>query len=460
MKNRPKTSVEMLVLSFSLIENLQKLVKGSKDDLGLSAINGIKAISMILIIAGHALVFMIGGPVLNADFYAKEIKLVQNAFLVNSPLLVDSFLLLSGFLFARLLLLELDKRAGKVNFLLLYIFRYIRLTPAYLAVIALYATWLPKLGSGPLWDSRMLLEQERCQSSWWLNLLYINNYFGTDNICMFQSWYLAADTQLFILAPLVLYPMWKYRKFGYSLLTILTFVSILIPLVLTYSNDYDPSLLPYADEVADISMNHFFVNVYIKTHMRATAYIFGLVTGAMVHHLQHNKISLPRFVIYIGWLTAIIVGIASMFSVVIFFDQSYTRLGKSLYAALHRLGWSLSTSWIILACILDAAGPLKTILTSRVLIPLSRLTYCAYLMNGLVELYQAGTIRTPKYMSTFVLLGDTLSHVMITFIGALILCLFFESPIHGIEKILLRREQKQRKTDLSNSSSSSTFESA
>lgn len=59
------------LLSKSYIENLQKLVKGSKDDLGLSAINGIKAISMILIIAGHALVFMIGGPVLNADFYAK-----------------------------------------------------------------------------------------------------------------------------------------------------------------------------------------------------------------------------------------------------------------------------------------------------------------------------------------------------------------------------------------------------
>lgn len=55
----------------SLPENLQKLTKESKDDLGLSAINGIKAISMMLIIAGHALVFMIGGPVLNADFYAK-----------------------------------------------------------------------------------------------------------------------------------------------------------------------------------------------------------------------------------------------------------------------------------------------------------------------------------------------------------------------------------------------------
>ena len=45
------------------------------------------------------------------------------------------------------------------------------------------------------------------------------------------------------------------------------------------------------------------------------------------------------------------------------------------------------------------AGTLKRILSSRALIPISRLTYCAYLTNGLVELYQASTIQTPKYMS-------------------------------------------------------------
>lgn len=58
----------------------------------------------------------------------------------------------------------------------------LRLTPAYFAIIALYATWLPKLGTGPMWDRRMNLEQERCQSSWWLNLLYINNYVGNDKL--------------------------------------------------------------------------------------------------------------------------------------------------------------------------------------------------------------------------------------------------------------------------------------
>lgn len=137
---------------------------------------------MIFIIAGHALLFMIGGPQLNTDFYAHEYRLVQNALFVNSPLLVDTFLLLSGFLFAHLVLVELEKRNGAVNFGMLYVFRYIRLTPAYLAVIALYATWLPRLGDGPLWDSRMELERERCRSSWWINILYVNNYVGTDRL--------------------------------------------------------------------------------------------------------------------------------------------------------------------------------------------------------------------------------------------------------------------------------------
>ena len=74
-----------------------------------------------------------------------------------------------------------------------------RLTPAYLAMIGLYATWFIRLGDGPLWKHRISLEQERCQASWWKNILYINNYYGTDQLCMFQSWYLAGEFTFFLL---------------------------------------------------------------------------------------------------------------------------------------------------------------------------------------------------------------------------------------------------------------------
>lgn len=81
---------------------------------------------MFCIITGHALVFMFGGPMENTSFMKEQSQMIQNAFIFNSPLMVDSFLLLSGFLFARLVLVELEKRRGHINFGVLYIFRYIR----------------------------------------------------------------------------------------------------------------------------------------------------------------------------------------------------------------------------------------------------------------------------------------------------------------------------------------------
>lgn len=51
------------------------MVKESSDDLGLSCLNGIKAIAMIFIITSHALVFMVGGPVQNSEFFERVCKL-------------------------------------------------------------------------------------------------------------------------------------------------------------------------------------------------------------------------------------------------------------------------------------------------------------------------------------------------------------------------------------------------
>uniref|UniRef100_A0A182SXU3 Acyltransferase 3 domain-containing protein n=1 Tax=Anopheles maculatus TaxID=74869 RepID=A0A182SXU3_9DIPT len=431
-----------IVRSFSAVDNLRKLVQLSKDDHGLGCINGIKALSMLFILGGHALVFMAGGPLLNPGFFHDQSQLLQNAFLLNSPLLVDTFLLLSGFLFARLLLLELDKRHGRLNFGLLYVFRYIRLTPAYLAVIALYATWLPRLGEGPLWKGRIELEQKRCQQSWWLNVLYVNNYFGTDSVCMFQSWYLATDTQLFVLAPLLLYPMWRYgHRVALFLLGSVTGISILVPFYVTYTKRLDPTFMVYTDEVSDLQANDYFVNVYGKTHLRATAYLFGLLVGYLVHWMQLKNIRIGRRKLALCWIVSTMCGCSAMFSLTAF----YTRLGtgnylyNALYASLHRFGWSLSNGWLVLACVTGHGRTLKRFLSWRAFVPLSRLTYCAYLTNGLVELYLSASRRTPLYASIPTLTAECISHMILTFLLALLLCLMFESPIHGLEKVLLSR---------------------
>lgn len=122
-------------------------------------------------------------------FSFQNIKSPVFGFLSNSLLFVDVFLLLSGFLFCRILLIELERRKGRLNVLILYIGRYIRLTPAYLAIIGFYITWFPSIGSGPLWQQRIEREQERCETSWWTNILYINNYINSDKLVSYRKYY-------------------------------------------------------------------------------------------------------------------------------------------------------------------------------------------------------------------------------------------------------------------------------
>lgn len=47
-------------------------------------------------------------------------------------------------------------------------------------------------------------------------------------------------------------------------------------------------LFAFFSEVADISLNYYFINVYIKTHMRASSYFIGLALGYLVHRLQSS----------------------------------------------------------------------------------------------------------------------------------------------------------------------------
>ncbi|KAK3916727.1 Nose resistant to fluoxetine protein 6 [Frankliniella fusca] len=466
-----KAILPQVLVSFSVRSNLEKLVRWSPSELGLDCVLGIKFYCMLLITAGHGVVFLATGPITNADFVKQAVREPQHSYLLNGMLLVDSFLVVSGFLLTRLLLLELDRRRS-VNFGLLYIFRYIRLTPSYLAVVALYATLLPRLGSGPLWPSRILLEQDRCRASWWANLLYVNNYVNTDQLCMFQSWYISADTQLFMLAPLVVYPLWRWPTLGRLLAVLATFLSILIPFAITWSRLLDPVLLIFPREIwlGDLSGNAMYQTAIVRTHMRASSYCCGLLLGWFVHRFQstEREVSQDRArqqqqqprddavdglvfqrTVRLGWAAAVLVGVSCMFSVSVFYQpgHAYNPLEAALYASLHRLGWCVATSWVIFACVTGNGGVMQRALTWRPLVPLSRLTYCAYLVNGAVVLWGVAAVRQPRTLSTPTLALEVVSQIFATFLGALILSLMLESPIHGLERALLGRYRNGDVTD-------------
>ncbi|XP_061706201.1 nose resistant to fluoxetine protein 6-like [Cydia pomonella] len=437
-----KTSVvHDLVVSFSVIHNVKKLISCKQNHtLGLECVTGIKTLAMVFIIAGHACLFIASGPVMDAEAWDRLVRHPADAFMLNNSLLVDTFLFLSAFLFCRLLLIELDKRDGRLNVIPILIFRYIRVTPAYIVVILFYMTWLPKIGEGPLWEDRMQLEQERCMTSWWANILYINNYVNTDHLCMFQSWYLSVDTQLFFVAPIFIFSLWRWRRVGPIVLSICIFVSVIIPAVITYKDNLDPTLLFYAKEFTDIVSNFYFKTQYVKTHMKLTTYFMGLLTGYILHRIQKKDYKFSRIFKVFAWTTSIILGTVTTFTVSVFYQDwyEYNNIEAAAYISLHKVAWGIANGWLVTACATGNGGYLGKLLSWKFLVPLSRLTFCAYLVNGVVELYYVGQLRHPLHITFFTVVANAISHIILTFFLATLLCLSFESPIHGIEKILLR----------------------
>lgn len=60
---------------------------------------------------------------------------------------------------------------------------------------------------------------------------------------MFQSWYLSADTQLFVLAPLIISIVYKFRKLGICLMIGLVTFTSLIPFIVTQLEEVPPTFI-------------------------------------------------------------------------------------------------------------------------------------------------------------------------------------------------------------------------
>lgn len=89
------------------------------------------------------------------------------------------------------------------KFFYLIIYRFFRLTPAYLFVLGVNELVLRYLHDNSVFTPA-IIDHLSCEQHWWRNALYINNFFPQKEFCMLWSWYISNDTQFFVLATILL----------------------------------------------------------------------------------------------------------------------------------------------------------------------------------------------------------------------------------------------------------------
>ncbi|XP_061188669.1 nose resistant to fluoxetine protein 6-like [Saccostrea echinata] len=434
-----ESTLEKLLLSFSFYSNSKKLLSTRRSSDTLTALNGIRFLSISWVVLGHTYAFVLSNSSNGGPFVKDMLRRWTFQVIANALVAVDTFFALSGLLLAYLTLKEMDKKRGKMNWAMFYFHRFWRLTPAYMLILMTEATLSPYLSNGPLYPAKGF-EINYCQDSWWKNLLYINNLFDLDTMCMGWTWYLANDMQFFVLSPIFLIPLYYQEFLGIIACLVFLIGTTIAPGVLSAHYEMPPSF--FVQNANQDGVTHYFKDYYIKPWCRMGPYIIGILFGYLLFKTK-GKVRINKILNLAVW------AVAAVFAVLVLYGLHDTLNGhtmsnsvSALYNATNRTVWGACVCWVIYACATDNGGFVNTLLSWTPFGPLARLGYCVYLVHPVLMYMYYFSSRIPIYLTDFTVIYLFLGNFLIANLVAFVASVAFEAPMMGLEKVLLRRERK------------------
>ncbi|XP_022092075.1 nose resistant to fluoxetine protein 6-like isoform X2 [Acanthaster planci] len=434
------------LLCFALNRNLAKLMDVKQGDKTISALNGIRVISMSWVILGHTIVFgFLANITHNAPTIISWIKdhfgfqAVANAFFA-----VDSFFFLSGFLLAYLTFGRFRELRTVKTWALFYFHRYWRLTPLFAFVILIWM-YIPQFfGEGPIWQQNTL--RPLCSSYWWSSLLYISNFYPTTFLsqCMGWTWYLANDMQFFVISPLLLVPLFYFPVFGWLSLIATLLASFISTGLIIGIYDLKIDIL---DVLTGMQSNDYMSLVYGKPYCRISPYLVGIGLGYIMHRIGNRKVKLNPALALIGWLAAAALAMSVVYGLYPSTKSPMSRPASIVYASVSRFVWALSLAWVVYACKYGYGGWINSFLSWHFWVPLSRVTFSAYLIHPIVILVFYDNFASPWHFSVYLTAFYFAGVASISYFIAIFLALAIEYPCANLEKLFLPSLPRPKKEE-------------
>ncbi|XP_072747441.1 nose resistant to fluoxetine protein 6-like [Anoplolepis gracilipes] len=339
---RQENKIGKMLMCFSIYTNTKIIFNTKLNTDEVPILHGLKFLTMSWLICLHTPIFMLD-YIDNKSLQWKITSdfLIQILFNIGVP--VDTFIFLSGFLVAYIYFKDKIMDKGKTisinyktklnEFFTNIIRRFIRLTPAYMMMIGI-------LQLNSAWYSRnsqfyiTYTPDKICTKYWWRNLLYINNLFDLDTMCMIPSWYLANDMQYFIIATLLLILSTVYFYVTVVILGVLLIGSIMLTGYISYIYEY----VPIFDE-----QYRLMSVLYYPPWIRIGPYIIGIIIGYIVRRLN-KKLILKKKTVILGWCFS---SACATFALLGHFKQHKSIFYAAIYVALSRILWAISIAWIV-----------------------------------------------------------------------------------------------------------------
>ncbi|XP_055912884.1 nose resistant to fluoxetine protein 6-like [Eupeodes corollae] len=427
-----------LLTAFSVYTNAPKIftVKETKNPNVIHCLAGLRSISMMWVVFGHGYMTFNQLPHLDRNKFYTWIETPYSMLVQNATFCVDTFFFMSGLLMLWGAFREMEKTKGKLNIPLMYFHRYIRLTPI-LAVLILYIMSLYRYsGQGPMWI-KIATQDKKCSDTWWYTLLYIQNYATPHNYCVGQSWYLAVDTQLYVLSPLFLIPLWKWGK--KALGPIIVFG--LLCMACTYATFMKNGFTLFRVQDDDVDRRQALT--YYPTHTRVPTWLIGVIFGYFFFKFNRGRqIAMNKTLVVLGWTVALGTMLACVWGPywrILPGTPNAPIVEGALYEPISRASWACAIGWIVWACYNGHGGIINDFLSWSFFQVLARLSYCMYIIHRIVQNVNGARLQHDTKFGDYEAILRFWHDFGIALTLSCFATLAFEAPILGIETAIFRR---------------------
>lgn len=97
----------------------------------------------------------------------------------------------------------------------------------------------------------------------------------------------------------------------------------------------------------------------------------------------------------IGWIISSLIMLLVVYGL---YPGNLTIAISSIYASLGHTAWAIAVSFIVIQCCTGSAKIINSLLSLRLLYPLSRLTYCAYLVHPVIMMITSTQMDGPLHL--------------------------------------------------------------
>ncbi|KAL7303646.1 hypothetical protein TKK_0003791 [Trichogramma kaykai] len=432
---------EELLLSFSVKENLRVICDKEVGRDTISTIHGLRALSMLWVILGHTCIV-----VFKYSDNTEYRKVVERRLLFqtiqNGAFSVDTFFFMGGLLVSFLYFrtnakghlnrLTQGKRgfvSGLLQFLGFLAYRFCRLTAPYMFVLGVTEISMKWFNANSVFEPPTA-DHENCPNYWWRNLLYINTLYPVDQMCMLWSWYVADDTQFYIVGAVILILATNHLKCAAFTLVALMLSSWLTTGYIALVNNH----MPNTDDPLAL-----FDKIYDKPWTRLGPYLIGMALGYVLFKTD-CKVKMSRATNFIGWLLSAACLLSLLYGL---YEAELSPVTGAAYSSLSHTAWALSLAWIVFACSTGYGGYVNSILSAPLLYPFSRVTYCAYLIHPLTLRLTAMNMDSPLHLGKDSVVITFFGQVVASYLLSFVISVSFEAPVVSMLKILSPKKRKR-----------------